>query len=82
MDPNDTLVIIGSYFPFFSPIVTFSRVVLGEASLPEIIGSIGLLVFTILVMSYFANRIYLNGVMKYNNKTSIKDVLAMAKRKQ
>lgn len=82
MDPNDTLVIIGSYFPFFSPIVTFSRVVLGEASLPEIVGSIGLLVFTILVMSYFANRIYINGVMKYNNKTSIKDVLAMAKRKQ
>lgn len=78
-NPNDTMVVIGSYFPFFSPIVTFSRIVLGEASVLEIVLSLLILVAAILVIGIFANRIYLNGVMRYTSKTTLKDVVKLAK---
>jgi ABC-2 type transport system permease protein len=78
-NPNDTLVLVGSYIPFFSPIVTFSRIVLGEAYLLEIILSIVILLASILVIGLISNRIYLNGVMRYTSKTTIADVIKMAK---
>ena len=35
-DPNSTIVVVSSYVPFFTPMVTFSRIVAGEAGMLEI----------------------------------------------
>ena len=35
-DPNSTIVVISSYVPFFTPMVTFSRFVAGETGMLEI----------------------------------------------
>lgn len=78
-DPNATIVLVGSYIPFFSPIVTLSRIILGEAYLLEIILTIVILVVTIGVAGLISNRIYLNGVMRYSSKTTIADVVKLAK---
>jgi ABC-2 type transport system permease protein len=79
MDPNATIVLVSSYIPFFSPITTFSRIVLGEAHTLEIILSIVILLASTFVIGLFTNRIYLNGVMRYNSKTTIADVIKLAK---
>ncbi|MBN8210911.1 ABC transporter permease [Bacillus sp. NTK071] len=80
LNPNDTLVLVGSYIPFFSPLVTFSRIVLEEAQVIEIIGSLAILITTIVLLSIFSSRIYKNGVMRYQAKATIKDVLKLARR--
>ncbi|MBO9130361.1 ABC transporter permease [Bacillus sp. 165] len=74
-DPNSTLVIVSSYIPLFSPIITFSRIVAGEAGLGEIIITTVLLVGTIIVLNKFTSRIYINGVMNYREKVNWKDFI-------
>ncbi|MDF2946209.1 MAG: hypothetical protein K0S51_888 [Bacillales bacterium] len=72
-DPSATIVKVGSYIPFFTPIVTFSRIVSGAANTFEIATTISLLVVTILILNTFASRVYLNGVMNYTEKFSWKN---------
>lgn len=80
MDPNSSLVMFGNYFPFFSPIVAFSRIILGEATQLEIILSLGILIVTIILTGIFASRVYKNGVMRYSHKTTLMDVLKLVKK--
>ncbi|WP_059171745.1 ABC transporter permease [Bacillus sp. FJAT-27445] len=79
MDPNAGIVLVSSYIPFFSPMVVFSRIVLGEAGVVEIALSIAILIASIALMSYVANRIYSKGVMRYSGKTTLADVVKMVK---
>ncbi|CEG29304.1 ABC transporter permease [Bacillus sp. B-jedd] len=78
-DPNAGIVLVSSYIPFFSPMVVFSRIVLGEAGSLEIILSIVVLIAAIALLSLIANRIYSKGVMRYSGKTNIADIIKMAK---
>ncbi|RDU37384.1 ABC transporter permease [Neobacillus piezotolerans] len=82
MDPNAGIVLASSYIPFFSPMVVFSRIVLGEAGVLEVCVSIAILIATIGVLSYIANRIYTKGVMRYNGKTTLVDIVKMAKSRE
>lgn len=79
MDPNAGIVLASSYIPFFSPMVVFSRIVLGEAGIMEICLSIAILLATIGLLSYVANRIYAKGVMRYSGKTNLADIVKMVK---
>lgn len=72
-DPNSTIIVISSYIPFFSPMVTFSRIVAGEAGALEISITLGILVATIIVLNWLVSRIYVNGVMSYSDKVKFKD---------
>lgn len=73
-DPSSTIVVISSYIPFFSPMVTFSRIVAGEAGALEISITLGILTATILVLNWLVSRIYVNGVMSYSDKVKFKDL--------
>ncbi|HEK9101848.1 ABC transporter permease [Bacillus pfraonensis] len=79
-DPNSTLVLISSYIPFFTPMVTFSRVVAGEAGVLEISVTLAILVVTILIINWIASRIFVNGVMNYSDKVKFKDLAKFIKR--
>lgn len=79
-DPTDKWAVIGSYIPFFSPVVMFTRIVLEAATPMEIGISIVILLATIVVISLLASRLYLNGVMRYSGKTTFKDVWKMIKK--
>lgn len=80
-DPKSSLVEVTSYVPFFSPIVSFARLVLGEAGRVEIGLSVGILISTIVFFGFFAGKVYKNGVMRYQSKVSLKDVLTIIKNK-
>ncbi|EEL49090.1 MULTISPECIES: ABC transporter permease [Bacillus cereus group] len=79
-DPNSTLVLISSYIPFFTPMVTFSRIVAGEAGAIEISTTLAILVVTIVIINWIASRIYVNGVMNYSDKVKFKDLAKFMKR--
>ncbi|RHW40298.1 ABC transporter permease [Neobacillus notoginsengisoli] len=79
LDPNAGIVLVSSYIPFFSPMVVFSRIVLGEAGVLEILMSIVVLLASIGLLSFIANRIYSKGVMRYSGKTSLADIIKIAK---
>jgi len=68
VDPTGGLVTFATYFPFFSPIVAFSKYVMGELSTAELIGSGAVLVASIMLIAYLASRIYVKGVMVYGEK--------------
>jgi ABC-2 type transport system permease protein len=82
MDPTGGLVTFGTYFPFFSPIVTFSKYVMGELTAGQLILSGSILVGSILIIAYLASRIYVKGVMVYGEKfkwANLKVMLAKEK---
>ncbi|MDH2879442.1 ABC transporter permease [Bacillus cytotoxicus] len=79
-DPNSTLVVISSYIPFFTPMVTFSRIVAGEAGAIEISATLAILFLTIVIINWIASRIYVNGVMNYSDKVKFKDLAKFMKR--
>lgn len=78
--PESTLVTVCSYIPITSPIVTFSRILSGEAGYMEMGITIVILLASIALLNYAANRIYLNGVMNYSGKVKFKDVVHMAQK--
>ncbi|MBB2482913.1 ABC transporter permease [Bacillus sp. APMAM] len=78
--PESTLVTVCSYIPITSPIVTFSRILSGEAGYMEMGITIVILLASIALLNYAANRIYLNGVMNYSGKVKFKDVVQMAQK--
>lgn len=79
-DPHSTVVVVSSYIPFFSPIITFSRLVLGETTTLEIGLSILILIVTILILGAFATKVYRSGVHRYAEKTKFSDVLSVFKK--
>lgn len=79
-DPNSTIVVISSYVPFFTPMVTFSRFVAGETGMFEIMITLAGLLATIGILSAVTSRIYVNGVMNYSDKVKFKDLAKFIKR--
>ena len=73
--PAESLIMrVMSYIPFFSPFVTFNRYASGIASLTEVGISVAIIVVTILILGKLTTRVYINGVMRYSEKVSFKDV--------
>jgi len=82
MFASDTslLMQISSYIPFFTPFVMFNRLIANETHLIELVISMVLMVISIIIVGFFAARIYVNGVMYYSEKTSFKDIKRLLKR--
>lgn len=82
MDPTGALVTFSTYFPFFSPIVAFSKYVMGELTTGELLLSGAVLVASILLIAYLASRIYVKGVMVYGEKFKWSQMSGMLKKEK
>lgn len=80
-DPTSTLVSVSAYVPFFSPIAEYARILAGVAQPIEIALSIAILVMTILVVNKIAARVYVNGVMSYQEKWTWKTLWSLVRQK-
>ena len=80
MDPTGGLVTFSTYFPFFSPIVAYSKYVMGEISTLELVMSGVVLIISIGLIAYGASRIYVKGVMVYGEKFKWSHLRAMLKK--
>lgn len=77
---NSTIVVVKFLRSIFTPMVTFSRIVAGEAGMLEITITLAVLLATIAVLNAVTSRIYVNGVMNYSDKVKFKDLAKFIKR--
>lgn len=71
-------VIVLSYVPFVSPYLMLSRVIAGQAGLPEVALAAAILVASIVVLLWLAARVYSAGVLMYGQSPSFRLLLVTA----
>ncbi|WJD83663.1 ABC transporter permease [Priestia megaterium] len=71
-NPSATWATVGSYIPFFSPMLMFVRIGLTNVSMIEVVTSISILAITILVLLYFSIKLYRGSVLLYNSQSLFK----------
>jgi ABC-2 type transport system permease protein len=76
-EPNGALAIGFSLFPLTSPITTFSRMVVTDVPIWQIIGSIMIVALTAVVALWMAGRIFRVQTLLTGQKLKIKDIPAL-----
>ncbi|SDI84210.1 ABC transporter permease [Natribacillus halophilus] len=82
-NPASPIVTITSYIPFFTPMIMFLRVGMGEATVWEVLLAVGVMVVTIVLLTLIAARVYRGGVLLYNHARtwkSLKQALLLARK--
>ncbi len=74
-NPESTLSIILSLFPFFSPILMIVRIAATEVPLWEIALSVVLMIGTFFLCIMFAAKVYRIGILMYGRKPQLKDLI-------
>lgn len=75
MNPTSELNVFASMFPISSPFCMPFRIMMGVASVTDVVISIAILIVTILVIAQVAIKIYSNAILNYGTKMSITDVI-------
>ncbi|WP_053057482.1 ABC transporter permease [Rubrobacter aplysinae] len=78
--PDGALATVGSYVPFFSPMVMFARAELGSTAGWEIALSYTLLAATVAAAVWAAARLYRTGTLMYGKKPSLAEAARMVLR--
>lgn len=77
MNPTSELNVFASMFPISSPFCMPFRIMMGLASVTDVIISIAILVITILIISQVAIKIYSSAILNYGTKMSLGDIIKM-----
>ncbi len=64
-----------SFFPFTTPLIMYSRVIVGHPGALAVAGSIAGLVVTIAVVLWLASRIYRVGILMYGKKPNLPEIM-------
>lgn len=75
MNPTSQLNVFASMFPISSPFCMPFRVMMGLASVSDVIISVLILIVTILVIAQVAIKIYSNAILNYGTKMSLRDIV-------
>lgn len=81
MNPASDLNGFAAIFPFSSPFCMPFRIMMGLATVSDIIISVVVLIITILVIAKIAIQIYSNAILNYGTKMSLKDIINLYKTK-
>lgn len=81
MNPASDLNSFAAIFPFSSPFCMPFRIMMGLATVSDIIISVVVLIITILVIAKIAIQIYSNAILNYGTKMSLKDIINLYKTK-
>ena len=81
MNPTSSLNVFASMFPFSSPFCMPFRIMMGIASVTDVLISIAILIVTILIIAKVAIKIYSNAILNYGTKMTFKDMVKMYKDK-
>lgn len=77
MNPTSELNVFASMFSISSPFCMPFRIMMGLASVTDVIISIAILVITILIIAQVAIKIYSNAILNYGTKMSFGDIIKM-----
>ncbi|HQQ76042.1 MAG TPA: ABC transporter permease [Thermoanaerobaculia bacterium] len=78
--PNGRLATILSFFPFTAPLMMFMRISVQTPPLWQIATSVTLLVATIVLVAWFAGRVYRVGILMYGKKPTLPEIFRWALR--
>ena len=81
MNPTSSLNLFASLFPISSPFCMPFRIMMGIATVKDVIISIIILLATILIVAQIAIKIYSQAIINYGTKISFKDIIKMYKNK-
>lgn len=81
MNPTSNLNLFASLFPISSPFCMPFRIMMGIATVKDVIISIIILLATILIVAQIAIKIYSQAIINYGTKISFKDIIKMYKNK-
>ena len=81
MNPTSELNQFAAMFPISSPFCMPFRVMMGIATVTDVIISIAILVITILIIAQVAIKIYSNAILNYGTKMTFKDIVKVYKDK-
>jgi len=76
LNPEGTLAVVTSLFPFFAPILMMARITAISVPTWQIILSILLQLCTFLLCLKFAAKIYRIGMLRYGKKASFKEIIS------
>lgn len=79
-DPDSMVSTVGSFIPFFTPMVMFARIELGDPALWEVFLGVGLLVGTTILSIWAAARLYKAGVLMYGKGPSFGGAIKLLRR--
>lgn len=77
--PDGPIAKAFSFFPFTSPLIMYTRVVVGKPGAAAVGTSIALLGLTIAVVLWVASRIYRVGILMYGKKPDLPEILRWLK---
>ncbi|KAA3615572.1 MAG: ABC transporter permease [Calditrichaeota bacterium] len=78
-NPDNSVIEIMSYVPFFSPMIMFARINLAEPSLLEIWSSVGILVLSIILMIWLSAKIFRIGILMYGKRPTLPEIIRWIK---
>ena len=81
MSPAGELNAFAAMFPLSSPFCMPIRIMMGFASVSDVLISLVILVVTIAIIAKIAIKIYSNAILNYGTKLSIKDMISLYKQK-
>ena len=81
MNPTSNLNVFASMFPISSPFCMPFRIMMGVASVTDVVISLAILVVTILIVANVAIKIYSNAILNYGNKMSLGNMIRIYKDK-
>jgi len=73
-NPDSTMITVLSYIPVFTPIIMFMRINLTTPAPIEIIGSIGLLILTIIFIIWISSKIFRIGILMYGKRPTLPEI--------
>ena len=68
-----------SFFPFTTPLIMYTRVIVGKPGAVAVLGSILGLMLTIAVVLWLASRIYRVGILMYGKKPNLPEIVRWLK---
>jgi ABC-2 type transport system permease protein len=77
--PNGRLATILSFFPFTAPLMMFMRISVQTPPLWQIAVSVAILVGTIVLVAWFAGRVYRVGILMYGKKPTLPEIFRWAR---
>ncbi len=74
-NPDGGVSKVFSFIPFTTPLIMYSRVIVGHPGALAVAGSIALLSVTIAIVLWLASRIYRVGILMYGKKPNLPEIL-------
>lgn len=81
MNPTSDINVFASMFPLSASFSMPFRIMMGTATTMQIIGSIAILILSIIIIANISIKIYSSAILNYGTKLSLKDMLNIYKDK-